>query len=742
MNPRSDEPDAVHENGQPFAGHIGRTFRDSRPWWPERVRAPQGAPDVVFIVLDDVGFSDLGCYGSEIATPAMDRLAAGGLRYNNFHVTAMCSPTRACLLTGRNAHASGVGIITEWGGGYPGYRGRMAKSTATLAEILGANGYHCAAVGKWHLTPNADFTAAGPFDDWPTGRGFHRWYGFHGSLTDHWHPELFEDNHPIEPPREAGYHLSEDLVEHAIGQVRDHLSAAPATPYFMYLAFGACHFPHHAPREFIERYRGRYDAGWDVIRAERFARQQAMGIIPKGTTLAPRNPDVTAWEDLSADARLVSARLQEVYAAFLEHTDTQIGRFLDFLAASVRIDNTLIVLLSDNGASAEGGQTGAWHHRKHVVYDPESLTDALAALDRLGSQDAFNHYPAGWAQVSNTPLKWYKKDTHGGGIRAPLLIHCPARIPDGGAIRSQYHHVIDVAATIAELLPIDVPVSYRGVEQIPLQGVSMKYTFKDHSAPTRKHIQHFELLGDRALWKDGWKAVSRHRKGDDFDADRWELYYLDADFSECNDLAAMHPQALRALIDLWWEEARANSVLPLDDRDWERAAERRAATVAPKRYTYYPGMARIDRLSAPNLTGRSYRIFADLAGIAADAQGVIVAFGSKFTGYVLYVRERRLVYEYAYSERTRHVLAAGRELPAGPCTVEYRFDAAGEGAGHGCLLIDGEPAGSIDIPETWPLRAATGGLHCGADHGPGIGSGYVAPFAFSGSLQRVVFELA
>ena len=476
----------------------------------------------MFIVLDDVGFSDLGCYGSEISTPRIDALASNGVRYTSFHVTSMCSPTRACLLTGRNAHAVGMGIIAEWSSGFPGYRGRVTNRAAMIPEVLRDHGYSAYAVGKWHLTNIADYGAAGPHRDWPLSRGFARWYGFHGALTDQWNPELYRDNRPIRLEPRGDYHLSNDLVDHAIADIRDHATSAPQRPFLLYLAFGACHWPHHVPRPYIEKYRGRYRVGWDAIRTERLDRQKALGVVPRGTRLAPLNPGVSSWEALDGNVRRLCERLQETYAGFLEHTDCEIGRLIDQLDWLGCLDNTLIVLLSDNGASAEGGPTGAINLRKHMVYEEELPEIGLSRLDDIGGERSFNHYPTGWAQASNTPLKWYKKDTHGGGIRAPLIVHWPQRIKSAGAIRPQFHHVIDVAPTLYEVLGIEVPTQYQGVPQLPIHGISMAYTFNS-DAPTRKDMQHFELLGDRAIWYRGWKAVARHPKGTDFEADQWEL---------------------------------------------------------------------------------------------------------------------------------------------------------------------------------------------------------------------------
>jgi len=727
------------ENKNQFSGRIGRTYRESSPSWSQPVRPRDGAPNVVFIVLDDVGFSDLGCYGAEINTPHMNKLATDGLRYNNFHVTAMCSPTRAALLTGRNAHTVGMGIISEWASGYPGYRGRITKRAATLAEVLRDHGYNTLAVGKWHLTPNAETTAAGPLDQWPCGRGFERWYGFHGSLADQWHPDLYEDNHIVEAPSDSQYHLSEDLTKRAIEFVRDQKTAAPTKPFFLYLAFGACHWPHHVPAEFIEKYRGRYSCGWDAIREERWQTQQSLGIIPKGTKLAPRNDGVDAWSTLTPDMQQLCARQQEVYAAFLEHTDAQIGRLTAYLEEIGEIKNTLIVLLSDNGASPEGGPFGALNLRKHLRYSPERPEYVLKNMDSLGSQYSLNHYATGWAQVSNTPLKWYKKDTHGGGIRAPLILHWPGGLKSGD-IRSQYHHVIDIVPTVLEIVGASTPATYQGIEQLPVDGISMRYSFDSPETPTHRDSQLFELLGDRAIWKQGWKAVSRHKKGSDFDLDRWELYNLDEDFSECTDLAHAHPERLRALIDLWWHEASAGGVLPLDDREWERFAERKAGP-QNNRYVFYPMMARIDRLSAPDIKDRAYHVKVSINIPNEGAEGVLLALGSRFGGYVLYIKDHHLIHEYVYTEHERHVVRSSRPVAPGSGTVGYRFKPTGANGGRGTLLINDEPAGDIDIPRMWPLSGIIGGLLCGRDAGSPLSAAYQCPFEFTGDLDHVVIEL-
>lgn len=687
------------------------------------------------VVLDDVGFADLGCYGSEIGTPSIDRVAADGLRYTNFHVTAMCSPTRASLLTGRNHHSVGMGVIAEWFSGYPGYTGRITKRAGTIAEMLRPHGFTTLAVGKWHVMPMSDATAVGPFDDWPLQRGFGRWYGFHGSLADQWHSELFEDNHAVETPR-PGRHLSEDLVDRAIGLLRDHCVNAPERPFLLYLAFGAAHFPHQVPKEHVENYRGRFDAGWDRVRDERLGRQKALGIVPPDTRLAPRDPDVEAWASLADPQRRLYARLQEVYAAFLEHTDAQIGRLVSELERLGRRANTLLLVLSDNGASGEGGPHGAASIRKHLYYEPETLDDGLAALGDLGSENSFSHYPMGWAQASNTPLKWYKKDVHGGGVRAPLIVSWPARIAAGG-IRRQYHHVTDIVPTILELLSIDAPVSIGGVPQMPIHGTSMAYTLVEAEAPTRRRRQYYELAGDRGLWQDGWKAVARHEAGTDFDRDRWELYHLDADFSECDDLAKQHPERLRQLIEQWWVEAGIYGVLPLDDREFGRTVG--APTIARRVFIFYPGTSRVDRLRAPDITDRSYRIHAELEVPPEGAEGVILALGTRFGGFTLYVHDGRVRYEYVYTRGVRQLVET--PIDPGRHDVVLEFSRTGPRRGSASLSLDGRPKDRVDIPKTWPMVGISGGLTCGRDGGSAVSAAYQPPFEFTGTLERVVVEL-
>ena len=724
-----------------FLGRVGRTYRESQPHWPQPTQAPAGAPNIVLLVLDDVGYAHLGCYGSDIRTPRIDALAAAGLRYTNFHTTAMCSPTRAALLTGRQHHAAGMGTIVEWCTGYPGYQGQVSKRAATLAEMLRPAGYNTHALGKWHLMRMTDATAAGPFDYWPLARGFDRYYGFLSSLTDHWNPELFCDNHPIAKPQRAGYHLSEDLIDQAIHFIRDQQCARPGKPFFSYVALGACHSPHHVAPEYIARYQGQFDDGWDRVRERWYQRQLQLGVIPPGTPLTPRNEEVRAWASLTVDEKRVCARMQEVFAGFLEHTDEQVGRLVDHLAQIGQLDNTLFMVLSDNGASDEGGDLGNVNIRKHYAFIDESIDELLAHINQLGSEHTYNHYPKGWGFAGNSPLKWFKMDTHGGGIRDPLIVHWPARIKDGGGLRHQYHHCVDVVPTLLELLKLQAPDMHQGLSQLPIHGTSMAYSFDAADAPTHKRVQYYEMLGDRGIWCDGWKAVTRHHKGDDFEQDRWELYHLEQDFSESHDLAASHPDKLRELVERWWTEAGRYDVLPLDDRDRERTAASLRAT-SRALYVYRPGMARVDRLSAPNVANRSYRVEADLEVPAGGANGVLFAAGGRFGGYVLFMDQGHLVHEYNCGDARRLVLQSPAPLPAGRHRVAFDFRKTGALQGVGELLVNGQVVASLAMDRLWPLLPNATGVHCGRDDGSPVSERYACPNAYTGTLHTVSVRLA
>ena len=589
-----------------FAGEIAETADRSTPAWPRPPTPPRDAPNIVLVVLDDTGYGQLGCYGGlggRIETPHIDGLAAAGLRYNNWHTTALCSPTRACLLTGRNHHSVGVGNIMEYATGYPGYNAQIPTSAAMLPAILRGHGYNTMAVGKWHLAPDEHISAAGPYDRWPLGQGFERFYGFLPGETDQWHPDLWYDNHRVDPPAgpEEGYHLSEDLVDRSIEFVNEQQAVAPEKPFFLYLAFAAHHSPHQAPRAYIDRYAGRFDAGWDTIREETLAEQIRLGVVPEGTVLPPRNPGVRPWAELSDLERRVLTRQMEAYAGFMTHTDDQVGRLVAFLRRIERLDDTLLIVCSDNGASGEGGPIGLSSEMSYFNMATETIEDLAGMLDDWGQPGTHPHYATGWAMAGNTPQRWYKQQVHEGGTRDPFVAHWPARLPDAGAVRTQFHHAVDVVPTVLDLLGVEPPAQVHGHEQRPIEGVSMAPSLMDGDAPRETRSQYFEIFGHRAVWRDGWKAVTFHwtkylndlygRDGAahdmDFDADDWELYHLDRDYSEAHDLAHDEPERLAAMIEAWWEEARRHQVLPLDDSNAARLQVDKPVVAEPRdRYVY------------------------------------------------------------------------------------------------------------------------------------------------------------
>jgi arylsulfatase len=714
--------------------------------WPPDARgsvAPtSNRPDIVLVVLDDVGYADFGCFGSEIATPAIDRIAAEGLAYTNFHVTALCTPTRAALLTGRNAHRVGAGTISEWARPGRGYGGFVRPEAAMLPEYVRLAGFATAAIGKWHLAPLAHANASGPFEHWPTGRGFDKWYGFHGPVADHWYPELWEGTTAAERSASPDYHLSVDLTDRAIAYLHDHAATAPERPIFLYAAYGACHWPLHVPLEHARRQRGRYDAGWDHVRGQRHRRQLEQGILPPGCPLADRNPGVPAWSTLSADERRFAARGQELYAAFLEHTDLQIGRLYEALRSLGRLQNTLFIVLSDNGASREGGRVGAADLRRNHYVAPERLSDLMAALAALGDASTFPAYAQGWAQASNTPLKWFKSNTFAGGTRAPLLVRWPAGGVPGSERRRQYHHVCDLLPTILEAIGLEPPAVIGGNPQLPIQGISMLYSIRDPAAVTRKSVQVFETQGDRAIWARGWKAVTRHEPSTPFDADVWELYHADEDFAEIRDLASAEPARLAALQALWEAEATANEVLPLDDR----TVPHFAANVRPQRpeYVFFPGMARLDRLSSPDISRYPAQFIAHLE-CDAPASGVLIAFGTVLAGYEITMHDGTLRFDYAFSRSERSTIRASRALPSGRHVVRVGFVPRGTKPADGAVVelsLNDERVGGGVVPRLWPLYTAAAGLRCGLNSGAPISESYRAPFRFDCILERVIVRLS
>ena len=724
----------------------GTTAAELNPHWEPSPTPPDGAPNVVVIVFDDTGFAHLGCYGSDIDTPNIDRLAAGGLRYTNFHTTALCSPTRACLLSGRNHHSVGMRFLSNVDTGFSNCRGVIAPSAATFAEVLSNHGYATFALGKWHLANLADCGPAGPFDHWPLGRGFDRFYGFLGGATDQFSPELVIDNHPVDPPSTPGYHLSEDLVDQAIAMIAAQQATAPSRRFLTYLAFGATHSPHQAPQAYLDKYRGRYDDGWDVTRARWFERQLELGTVPADAELSPRNPGVQPWDELDDDQRLLYCRMQETFAAFLDHTDDQIGRLVDDLEQTDLLDDTLIVLLSDNGASQEGGRHGLTNENIFFNRQRLSVADMVPFVEQIGGPNLYNNYPWGWAQAGNTPLRFYKQNTYEGGIRDPLIVHWPAGIDDAGAIRDQYHHVIDVMPTILDVVGVEAPQVHNGVPQQPVEGISMLPTFAaaGADAPSSRTTQYYEMLGHRAVYHDGWKAVTLHRQGTPFSEDEWALYDTRSDFAEIHDLSETHPDKLRELIELWWDEAAAYNVLPLDDRGVELFVLRQPGPEAAATRLRYPaGMPHLERFKCPDVRNRSFEIAAS-ADTATGTDGVLVAYGSRTGGLVLWVADGVLCFEYNYLGRPTRIRAS-EPVPLGDVELGVRYTKTAEHAGTAILWQragDGpvQELGSVDL-ETMPYRQSLYGMDVGRDLGPTVSAAYDGPNEFQGLLRYVEFRL-
>lgn len=702
-------------------------------------------PNVVIIVFDDAGFADIGAFGSELRTPNIDRLAANGLRYTQFHTTALCSPSRAALLTGRNHHTVGMRTLANFATGEPNNLGRISPAAATLAEMLRGHGYNTFAVGKWHLMPPNEATPAGPFTDWPLGRGFDRFYGFLDGGTDQFYPEIVEDNRRVDPPRSPrdGYHLTEDLVANAIGLVRNQQAARPDKPFFLYLSFSAPHAPHQVPPAYVQRNKGRFDRGWDEIRRERLARMIQLGIVPRGTRLAPRGPGIKAWNALSADERRLFARFQETYAGFMEHTDEQIGKLTSFLERQGVLENTLLLLLSDNGASQEGGLLGTTNQMSWPNGRPQTVAENLERLDQIGGLHVHANYPLGWAQVSNTPFQRFKQNVHFGGVRDPLIVHWPAGIRDRGGIRPQFHHLIDVVPTVLDVLGAEAPVVYRGVPQIPVAGVSMAYSFDDARAPSARKTQYFEMYGHRGIYSDGWKAVTFHVKGTPFESDRWELYNITDDFSETRDLAARYPEKVRELQALWFAEAARHGALPLDDRTVElRLLPRPGTPASETRWVFEAGMSTVTSGAAPSLVNRSYVITAEIHRPTAAAEGVLIAHGDVDGGYVLYVKGNRLVHEYNFLG-TIYKLESGPDLPTGLVTVRFEFVKTGEHRGRGRLYVHSRLVAEGAIPQTASNIISFGPLSVGRDALSPVSGSYadVGEFPYRDGLQRVIVEL-
>jgi arylsulfatase A-like enzyme len=721
---------------------IGRTYKESKPTWAVPKQAPRNAPNVIYLVLDDVGYAQLGCYGSPIATPNIDRLAAGGLRFTNFHTTALCSPSRACLLTGHNHHSNHLGVITEYATGYPGYDGRMPRSHATLAEILKPNGYGTFYVGKWHQAPVSETSNAGPFDRWPLGMGFERFYGFVGGETNQWFPHLASDNQNIDTPTRAGYHLTEDLTDQAIRFISDLKQVSPDKPFFLNLAYGAAHAPLHAPKKYIEAYRGKFDQGWDQVRNETLERQKKMGIVSTDTTLPPRNDAIKAWNDLSSDEKRLFARLQEVFAGFLTHCDEHIGRLVRFLEDNKLLDNTLLVVVSDNGASQEGRLTGSFNEALYFNQIPEVMSVNMKLIDEMGGPLTYPHYPQGWAMAGNTPLKRYKQNTHAGGNTDPFIVHWPAGIRDKGGLRRQYYHMIDVTPTVLEIIGLEQPKMIGGVAQEPFDGVSMRSSVDDAKAASRRETQYYEMIGHRAIYHKGWKAVAYHERNTDFENDRWELYHVDEDFSENRDLAAENPAKLQELIQRWWTEAGKYNVLPLDDRGGARALDRPRTNRPQTTAAYFAGMPSVPRASTLDFRDRSFSIAADVEIPPEGAEGVLLSMGGRFSGFALFMQKKQLNFSYNFFGLERTSVASSDPVPSGKVQLRVDFLRTGENQGKATLFINDRNVGEVAVPHTVPLTFGLAeGLTVGRDPSTPVSESYASPFAFTGKLTKAVMQL-
>ena len=760
-----------YEAGSAFPGEIGRTTDESTPAWPAPIRARQGAPNVLTIVLDDTGYGQLGCYGSPIRTPNFDALAANGLRYNNMHTTALCSPSRSCIVTGRNHHSNGMAAITELASGYPGYDGVIPFENGFLSEILLEHGYNTFMVGKWHLTPSNQETAAGPYTRWPLARGFERFYGFLGGDTSQWYPDLVYDNHQVDPPKtpEEGYHLTEDLIDKSIQFIADAKQVDPAKPFHLHLCFGATHAPHHVPKEWADKYAGQFDKGWDAYRDTVFAKQKELGILSADAELSRHDPDVPDWDELSDEARTLFSRMMEVFAGFLEHTDHHLGRLLAFLGDQGLLENTIVMVVSDNGASAEGGPTGTTNEAQFFNNAQESLEDSLTVIDEIGGPAHFNHYPWGWTWAGNTPFRRWKRETYRGGSTDPFIVSWPAGITARGAVRNQYAHIIDMVPTLLDLLEIHPPASIRGITQSPLQGVSFAQTLEDETAPTRHHTQYFEMLGHRAIYHDGWRAVcpwpgpsfaeaglsfgepiSAERLSE-LDATGWELYHVAEDAAENHNVAAEHRDRLIAMIATWYVEAGKYNVMPVDGSGLARMVSEKPLVALPRdRYTYRPGTQSIPFFAGPRVLNRPHSIAASVEIPSKGAEGVLLCQGSAAGGYSFFVKDGKLHYVHNYVGRAVYGVSSPELLPPGKHNLRFEFEPTGPpDMPHGKgtpgkmqLYVDGTLVANGEAPVTTPFILNPGALTCGANPGSPVTAAYSSPFRFTGTLHSVTVDVS
>lgn len=735
-----------------FVGTVGRTIRDT-DYKYETIpsKTPEGAPNIVYVVLDDLGFAQLGCYGSSIHTPNIDRLANGGLRYNNFHTTAICSSTRASLLTGANHHAVGCCATIEMVTGCPNGAGELDKGYGTLAEILKEYDYDTFACGKWHLTSWGALNQAGPFDSWPLGRGFDRYYGFLHAMMNQFNPILVQDNSFVEQPKtvEQGYHCSEDITDHAIDYISTQKNAHPDKPFFLYLAYGAMHAPHHAPKSYIEKYKGKFDAGWDVLRQQWFENQKKLGIIPQDAELTPRNEHVPAWDTLSEEQKKINARYMEAFAGMLEHTDEQIGRVIDYLEKIGELDNTMIVFLSDNGTSPEGGPGGRLNMNNacNMISNEDSVEETLEHLDDIGGPFTQNHYPVGWANLGNTPFQWYKTWVHSGGVKDPMIVHYPKLIKDKGGVRNQYHHVIDITPTVLDVIGVKKPESIKGVPQKDFHGKSFKYTFDAPDAADTRTVQYYEMLGNKGIYKNGWKAVTNHTFNDSFDEDEWELYHVEEDYSERYNVADKYPEKLRELQDEWLIEAGKYGVFPQHMNSHVGGPDAIAKLVGADRFipgkvSEYKHIYRyFDLQESSGTNNNSYVLTITFNRTSKEQEGVLYSTGDRFGGWTTYIKDNTLHYTLNAGGKKEFKLQTG-ELPEGRVTIrqELRLKKEKKEASVS-LYIGEEKAAELVIPN---YNDSTGNSFetIGANRYVSVTEDYESPFIFQGDIEHVKIRTA
>jgi arylsulfatase A-like enzyme len=744
---------------KPFKGTIKLDVRDSVPDWEPYTptRAPAGAPNILFVLYDDTGLAAWSPFGGRINMPTLQKLADNGLMYSQWHTTALCSPTRSTCLTGRNHHLNGCACISEGANGFPGAHNRIPEECATIGQILQDGGWSTFWLGKNHNVVETDLAAGASKKQWPLAKGFDRYYGFLGGETNNWYPDLIEDNHAIDQPYmpEEGYHLSKDLADQALKMIKDQKSGNPSKPWYMWFCPGANHAPHHAPAEYIAKYKGKFDDGYEAYRETVLPRMIEKGVLPKGTQLTPinsmpaevANPGdaVRPWNTLNADEKKLFSRLMEVYAGFSEYTDAQVGRIIDYLERSGQLENTVVIYAADNGASGEGSPNGSVNENKFFNGYPDELAENMKLIDKLGGPDTYEHYPTGWATATSTPFKMFKRySEYSGGTCDPLVISWPKGIKARGEVRHQYHHSTDIVPTILDICGLEMPKVYKGVEQYPLSGVSMRYSFDAKpDAPTQKRRQYYSMLGTRGMWEDGWKAVAMHAPligSGHFDKDQWELYHVDVDRSESKNLAKENPEKLQSLIKAWFEEADKNFVLPLDDRTAieQLGIERPTEELPRERYVYYPGTSSIPESAAVNVRGRSYKILADVEITDPNCSGVIFAHGSRFGGHALFIANKKLHYVYNFLGIKPEQKFVSGELKPGKYTLGMEFNRESAGKNHESV---GKTKLYINekVVAEGPMRAQVGkftlsgdGLCVGYDSGDAVSDAYQSPGTFTG----------